>query len=92
TSALIMRPEEDLETVHTVFLANLAMALVMSVALYLTAAPLAVLMGAPDSAYLLQIMALLIPIQLSGDVAYCLLAKRMNFSKDAMWSTISESL
>lgn len=92
TSALIMRPEEDVDTVHTVFWANLGMALAMSVALYLTAAPLAVLMGAPQSAYLLQIMALLIPIQLSGDVAYCLLARRMNFSKDAMWSTISESL
>ncbi len=43
------------------------------------------------SAYLLRIMAFLIPLQLAGDVAYSLLARRMNFSKDAIWSMTSES-
>lgn len=92
TSALIMEQEEDQEMVHSVFWANLAMAVLMSLGLYLGAAPLAAAMGAPESATLLTVMALLIPIQLSGDVAYSLLAKQMNFSKDAMWSTISESI
>ena len=91
TAALIMQPEEDEETVHSVFWANLAMALLMSLGLYFAASSLASLMGAPESRDLLRVMALLIPIQLGGDVAYSLLAKQMNFSKDAMWSTISES-
>jgi hypothetical protein len=34
----------------------------------------------------------MIPIQLGGDVAYSILARRMNFSKDAIWSMISGSL
>nr|CAD6405945.1 lipopolysaccharide biosynthesis protein [Rhizobium sp. Q54] len=92
TSALIVEPGEDSDTVHSVFWVNLAMALLMSAGIYLWAAPLAALLGAPDSAGLLRLMAFLIPIQLSGDLAYCLLAKRMNFSKDAMWSTVSETL
>lgn len=92
TAALIMQRDADEETVHSVFWANLCMALLMSVCLYAWAAPLGSLMGAAESAPLLQVMALLIPLQLAGDVAYTLLAKRMNFSKDAMWSTISESV
>lgn len=92
TSALIMEQQDDPETTHSVFWANLGMAIVMSLGLYLGAVPLAAMMGAPESVTLLKVMALLIPIQLSGDVAYSLLAKQMNFSKDAMWSTISESL
>lgn len=91
-AALIMQHDADEETVHSVFWANLYMALLMSVCLYAWAAPLGSLMGAAESAPLLQVMALLIPLQLAGDVAYTLLAKRMNFSKDAMWSTISESV
>ena len=92
TSALIMEQQDDPETTHSVFWANLAMAVTMSLGLYLGAEPLAAMMGAPESVTLLMVMALLIPIQLSGDVAYSLLAKQMNFSKDAMWSTISESI
>ena len=91
TAALVMQQDADEETVHSVFWANLFMALLMSLCLYVWAAPLGSLMGAVESVPLLQIMALLIPVQLAGDVAYTLLAKRMNFSKDAMWSTISES-
>jgi len=92
TAGLIMQQDADQETVHSVFWANLVMAMVMSVGLYAGATPLATWMSAPSSAPLLQIMALLIPIQLAGDVAYTLLAKQMNFSKEAMWSTISESI
>lgn len=92
TAALIMQHDADEETVHSVFWANLCMALLMSVCLYAWAAPLGSLMGADESTSLLQVMALLIPLQLAGDAAYTLLAKRMNFSKDAMWSTISESV
>ncbi|MCJ8517472.1 succinoglycan exporter [Pseudorhizobium tarimense] len=92
TAALIMQQDTDEDTVHSVFWANLAIACLMSFFLYAGAEPLGTLMGAPESGPLLQVMALLIPLQLSGDVAYTLLAKRMNFSKDAMWSTISESV
>ncbi len=91
-AGLIIQQDADQETVHSVFWANLAMATVMAIALYAGATQLAALMSAPASAPLLQIMALLIPIQLAGDVAYTLLAKQMNFSKEAMWSTVSESV
>src|SRR3546814_10430338 len=92
TSALVIEREDDADTVHTVFWANLAMAAIMSLVLYLAAGPLAALMGAAEAAGLLRVMAFLIPIQLSGDVVYALLARRMNFSADAVWSTISETL
>ena len=92
TSALIVAKDDDIDTVHSVFWANLAMAMAMSLIIYLAAVPLATAMGATEAAGLLRIMAFLIPIQLSGDIAYCILAKRMNFSRDAMWSTISESI
>src|SRR5690606_2235071 len=59
--------------------------------LYLAAEPIATLMGASEAAGLLRIMALLLPIHLSGDIAYSILARRLNFSLDAMWSTVSES-
>lgn len=89
-TSLVMQKEEDMETVHTVFWANLLMATVMGAALYIWAELFAGLLGAADAAYLLRIMALLIPIQLCGDVAYSLLARRMAFDKDAAWSVISE--
>ncbi|PSJ61624.1 lipopolysaccharide biosynthesis protein [Pseudaminobacter soli (ex Li et al. 2025)] len=89
-TSLVLQKEEDMETVHSVFWANLLMATVMGAVLYLWAEPFAGLLGAPDAAYLLRIMALLIPIQLCGDVAYSLLARRMAFDKDAAWSVISE--
>lgn len=91
-TSLVMQKEEDMETVHTVFWANLLMATVMGAALYIWAELFAGLLGAADAAYLLRIMALLIPIQLCGDVAYSLLARRMAFDKDAAWSVISESI
>lgn len=92
TSALIVVRDEDWETVHSVFWANLVMALLMALGLYLGAGPIATVMGASEAAGLLEIMALLIPLQLSGDVAYSILARRMSFSLDAMWSTVSESI
>src|SRR5690606_13936656 len=92
TSALVIEKEDDADTVHTVFWANLAMAAVMSLVLYLAAGPLATLMGAAEAAGTLRVMAFLIPIQLSGDVVYALLARRMNFSADAVWRTASETL
>lgn len=91
-TSLVMQKEEDMETVHTVFWANLLMATVMGAALYIWAELFAGLLGAADAAYLLRIMALLIPIQLCGDVAYSLLARRMAFDKDAAWSVISKSI
>jgi succinoglycan exporter len=91
-TSLVMQKEEDMETVHTVFWANLLMATVMGAALYIWAELFAGLLGASEAAYLLRIMALLIPIQLCGDVAYSLLARRMAFDKDAAWSVISESI
>lgn len=91
-TSLVMQKEEDMETVHTVFWANLLMATVMGAALYIWAELFAGLLGAADAAYLLRIMALLIPIQLCGDVAYSLLARRMAFDKDAAWNVISESI
>ncbi|MDH6230351.1 succinoglycan exporter [Mesorhizobium soli] len=91
-TSLVLQKEEDMETVHSVFWANLLMATVMGAVLYLWAEPFAGLLGAPDAAYLLRIMALLIPIQLCGDVAYSLLARRMAFDKDAAWSVVSESV
>ncbi|WP_275789065.1 lipopolysaccharide biosynthesis protein [Pararhizobium gei] len=91
TSALVIQREEEMETVHSVFWANLAIAILMAIGLYAYAVPFAALLGAPEASYLLEIMSLLIPLQLGGDVAYSLLARRMNFSKEAFWSMIAES-
>lgn len=91
-SALILEPKEDEETIHSVFWANLALACLMAMGLYIFAEPLAGWFGAADAAYLLRLMCLLIPLQLAGDVAYALVARRMQFSKDALWSMISESI
>lgn len=91
-SALILEPREDEETIHSVFWANLALACLMAAGLYIWAEPLAGWFGAADAAYLLRLMCLLIPLQLAGDVAYALVARRMQFSKDALWSMISESV
>ncbi|MGB3388001.1 MAG: lipopolysaccharide biosynthesis protein [Pseudaminobacter sp.] len=91
-ASLVLQREEDMETVHSVFWANLAMACLMAGGLYLWADLFAGLLGAAEAAYLLKIMALLIPIQLCGDVAYSLLARRMAFDKDAAWSVTSESI
>src|SRR5690606_10801039 len=75
-----------------VFWTNLAIAALMAAGLYLYADLFAAWLGAPDAAYLLRVLSLLIPLQLAGDVAYALLARRMQFGKDAVWSMISESL
>lgn len=91
-SALILEPREDEETIHSVFWANLAFACLMAAGLYIWAEPLAGWFGAADAAYLLRLMCLLIPLQLAGDVAYALVARRMQFSRDALWSMISESI
>ena len=91
-SALILEKQEDAETIHSVFWANLGLACLMAAGLYVWAEPLAAWFGAAEAAYLLRIMCLLIPLQLAGDVAYALLARRMQFSKDALWSMISESV
>ena len=91
-SALILEKQEDAETIHSVFWANLALACLMAAGLYVWADPLAAWFGAADAASLLRLMCLLIPLQLAGDVAYALVARRMQFSKDALWSMISESL
>jgi succinoglycan exporter len=91
-SALILEAREDEETIHSVFWANLAFACLMAAGLYIWAEPLADWFGAADAAYLLRLMCLLIPLQLAGDVAYALVARRMQFSRDALWSMISESI
>ncbi|KQQ70683.1 succinoglycan biosynthesis protein exop [Rhizobium sp. Leaf321] len=91
TSALIVDRDSGMDTVHTVFWANLAMSLIMSVILFLGANGIGSWMGAAQSADLLRIMAFLIPLQLTADVAYSLLAREMNFSKDAILSTVSET-
>ncbi|ANH07716.1 lipopolysaccharide biosynthesis protein [Shinella sp. HZN7] len=91
-SALILEPREDEETIHSVFWANLALAFLMAAGLFFWAEPLAGWLGAADAAPLLRLMSLLVPLQLAGDVAYALVARRMQFSKDALWSMVSESL
>lgn len=91
-SALILEKQEDEETIHSVFWANLAIACLMAAGLYVWAEPISAWLGAADAAWLLRIMSLLIPLQLAGDVAYALLARRMQFGKDALWSMISESV
>lgn len=91
-SALIIQRDENMELIHSAFWANLAVAFLMALGLFLFADPLASLLGAPAAGHLLRIMSLLIPLQLGGDVAYSLLARRMNFSKDAIWTMISEIL
>lgn len=92
TSALVIQRDENMETVHSVFWANLAISCLMALGLFVSADLFAAFLGAPEAAPLLQVMSFLIPLQLGGDVAYALLARRMNFSKDAVWSMISESL
>src|SRR5690606_28866856 len=87
-SALILQRDEDMKTIHSVFWANLAIACLMAVGLYVWAEPVAGLLGATEAAYLVRLMALLIPLQLAGDVAYALLARRMQFGKDAFWSMV----
>jgi len=91
-AALVLQREEEMETAHSVFWANLAIAGLMAVGLYIWADLFAELLGAAEAAYLLKVMALLIPIQLCGDVAYSLLARRMAFDRDAAWSVLSESV
>ncbi|MDR6758017.1 succinoglycan exporter [Mycoplana sp. BE70] len=90
-SALIIQREEDSETIHSVFWANLAISSLMAFGIFLWAEPIAALLGAADAAYLVRLLSLLIPLQLGGDVAYALLARRMQFSTDALWNMISES-
>ncbi len=91
-SALILEKREEEETIHSVFWANLALACLMAAGLYVFAEPLAGWFGAADAAWLLRLMCPLIPLQLAGDVAYALVARRMQFSRDALWSMVSESL
>ena len=91
-AALVVARTPDETTVHSVFWANVAMAIVMAVALYVFAEPLAALLGAPGGGGVVKVMALIIPIQLCGDVAYALLARRMAFDRDAFWSVLSESV
>jgi succinoglycan exporter len=90
-SALIVERTEDETTIHSVFWANLAMALLVAAALFAFAEPLAALMGAPGGGRVLQVLAFIVPVQLCGDVAYALLARRMAFDRDAFWSVLSES-
>lgn len=90
-SALIVQRDEDRVTIHSVFWANLAISCLMAFGIFLWAEPIAALLGAADAAYLVQLLSLLIPLQLGGDVAYALLARRMQFSRDALWNMISES-
>ncbi|MDQ0458379.1 lipopolysaccharide biosynthesis protein [Rhizobium paknamense] len=90
-AALVIQEDEDKDTIHSVFWANLLTACVMAGLLFLFARPVSALFGAEEAAPLVQIMALLIPLQLTGDVAYALLARRMQFSQDAVWSMISET-
>lgn len=89
-SGLVIQRDEDLEMVHSVFWTNLIISIGMTLGIYVWADYIAALLGAPDAGDLLRIMSLLIPIQLTGDVAYALLARRMHFARDAMWSMISE--
>ncbi|WP_024588099.1 lipopolysaccharide biosynthesis protein [Aliihoeflea sp. 2WW] len=90
-AALVVERTHDETTVHSVFWTNFAMAIAMALALFVFAEPLAAMMGAPGGGGVVQIMALIIPILLCGDVAYALLARRMAFDKDAFWSVLSES-
>lgn len=90
-SGLVIQRDEDTEMVHSVFWTNFFISLCMAFGLYYGADYLAALLGASDAGDLLRIMSLLIPIQLTGDVAYALLARRMQFARDAMWSMISEA-
>jgi succinoglycan exporter len=90
-AALVVEREEDDATIHSVFWANTAIALVIAAALYVWADALAALMGAPEGGAVLRILSLIIPIQLTGDVAYALLARRMAFDRDAFWSVLAES-
>ncbi len=91
SASLVLEREEDEETVHSVFWINLAVAAAMAACIYIWAGPFAGWLGAEEAAYLLRVMALLVPLQLCGDVAYSLLARRMAFHKDAAWSVFSES-
>ncbi len=92
SASLVLEQEEDEETVHSVFWVNLAVAIAMAACIYIWAVPFAGWLGAVDAAYLLRVMAFLVPLQLCGDVAYSLLARRMAFRKDAAWSVFSESI
>lgn len=91
-AALILEKDEDMETVHSVFWANLAISVLMAGIVIVFADDFATMLGAIEASFLLQVFALLIPLQLCGDVAYSLLARRMSFGKDAAWSVTSETL
>ncbi|MBS3648595.1 lipopolysaccharide biosynthesis protein [Pseudaminobacter sp. 19-2017] len=91
-ASLVLGRDLESETLHSVFWANLLMACALATGLYVWADILAELLGAADAAFLVRVMAFLIPIQLCGDVAYSLLARNMAFGKDATWSVLSESI
>jgi len=90
-AALVVERDEDEITIHTVFWANLGVACLLAAALFFAAAPIAAAMGAPAGTIVLKVLALIVPLQLAGDVAYALLARRMAFDRDAFWSVIAES-
>lgn len=90
-AALVVEREEDETTIHTVFWANLAVAFLLAAGLFLSASPIAAAVGAEGGAAVLKVLALIVPLQLAGDVAYALLARRMAFDRDAFWSVIAES-
>lgn len=90
-ASLVIEKTEDATAIHTVFWSNLAVALAVAACLVAFGEPIARLLGAPGGGDVLRVLALIIPIQLCGDVAYALLARRMAFSRDAFWSVSSES-
>ncbi|WP_274631339.1 lipopolysaccharide biosynthesis protein [Arvimicrobium flavum] len=91
-ASLVLGRDLETETVHSVFWANLLVACTLATGLYAWADFFAEMLGAADAAYLVKVMAFLIPIQLCGDVAYSLLARNMAFGKDAAWSVLAESI
>lgn len=91
-ASLVLKHGEDMETVHSVFWTNIVIACLLAAGLYVWADFFAELLGAADAAYLVRVMAFLIPLQLCGDVAYSLLARNMAFGKDAAWSVVSETI
>ncbi|WP_147162211.1 lipopolysaccharide biosynthesis protein [Pararhodospirillum oryzae] len=91
-AALIIQPDENRETLASVFWMNLATGITIAALLAVFAEPAATLLGAPGAASLFRIMAPLIPLQMSGEVFYSILAKRMKFRQEAAWSMLSDSL
>jgi succinoglycan exporter len=92
TAGLIRDATEDPVSDDTVFWTNLGVSIVLGLAVYGFADPLASLLGAPEASWLLQVFSPLFVLYLAPDVASSKLARRMAFDREAFVTVFAEAL